>query len=211
MFLTILWITLALIVSNIAAQPKTVYSGVTPSNAHWQSEGAGSVSLQIDTRLGLTSTPTYLCRITSRFSSLTSTSTLLLGGEDPFDPLANVTGACTAKNPTAHGFKVRLRYADGVNKNMTVSKAADFRVHWIAVTNKHPGLGDVVTPLEAQAELIKQMINEEPQVVVKGLLGTEYYAMKRNQPKPIPPKPKNSTSTDTGATKNNTSEEKMTE
>lgn len=192
---------LALALAGLACQAqKTVYSGVTPSNAHWESEGTNSVSLKIDTRLGLTSTPTYLCRVTSRFSSVS------FQFEEAFDPLTNVTGACTPRSATADGFKVRLRYVDGSSKNMTVARASDFRINWVAVTNKHAGMADKKAGMESQAELIKQLVNEEP-LVVKGLLGQEYYAMQRNQPKPKPkpaPKAPTTNATNANATTDNT-------
>ena len=154
---------------------QTLFSGVTPSNANWQAEGVGTVSLDIQTRLSLTSTPTYLCRVVHRFSASTTTFS-------EYDPLTNVTGACTPRNPTAHGFKVRLRYAD--SRNLTVTKASDWRVMWVAATNKHPGMNAYKpSSIEAQAELLKQFIEEEPSLV-KGLLGSEYFPMERNIPKP---------------------------
>ncbi|KAH9261498.1 hypothetical protein BASA81_000154 [Batrachochytrium salamandrivorans] len=195
---------LLLVLAALACQAqKTVYSGVTPSNAHWESEGTNSVSLKIDTRLGLTSTPTYLCRVTSRFSSVS------FQFEDAFDPLANVTGACTPRSATADGFKVRLRYLDGSSKNMTVSRASDFRINWIAVTNKHSGMADKKPGMESQAELIKQLMNEEP-LVVKGLLGQEYYPMQRNQfkPKPKPASSSSKSQNTTNTTTDNTTSTK---
>ncbi len=81
-----------------------------------------------------------------------------------------MTGACTPRSPSAQGFKVRIRYTDG--RNMTLGRISDFRVLWIAATNKHAGLGDFPSSsVAAQAELLRQLIHEEPQVV-KGLLGT---------------------------------------
>lgn len=190
-----------------SADIKHIFSGVTPSNANWQSEGANTVSLTIDTRLGLTSTPTYLCRITSRYSSISKVSLFGSMEEDAFDPLANVTGNCTPRKPTAQGFKVRLRYAEGSNRNMTVAKASDFKVHWVAATNKFGNLGSKEFELERQAELIKQLIYEEP-VMVKALLGLDYVAMQRNQPKPTPAsKPTSSSKAKKNSTTTTTTEE----
>jgi len=167
---------LLLLVVVDAQKPQTLFSGVTPSNAGWQADGIGSVSLEVQTRLQLTSVPSYLCRIVHRFSA--STTSFF-----DFDPLSNVTGACTARNPTTTGFKVRLRYAD--DRNLTVAKVSDWRVLWIAATNKHPGT-DKPASIEAQAELMKQLIEEDP-LVVRGLLGPEYMPMQSALPKPKPP------------------------
>lgn len=164
---------LGVLPSNAQKQkPQTLFFGSTANNAPWQADGAGSVSLDVQTRLDLTSVPTYLCRVVHRFSA--SSFSFF-----DFDPLTNVTGACTPRNPTASGFKVRLRYAD--DRNLTVAKVSDWRVIWIAATNKHPGT-EKPSSVEAQAELIKQLINEEP-VVVKGLLGSEYMPMLSQLPK----------------------------
>jgi len=165
-------------------KPQTLFSGATGSNAGWKADGAGSVSLEVQTRLQLTSVPTYLCRIVHRFSA---TSTFF-----DFDPLTNVTGACTPRNPTTSGFKVRLKYAD--DRNLTVAKVSDWRVLWIATTNKHPGT-DKPASIEAQAELIKQLIEEDSQVV-KGLLGPEYMPMLSQLPKPKPPQQKANSTND---------------
>lgn len=159
-----------------AAPIQTLFSGSTANNAPWQAQGQGSVSLEIQTRLQLTSVPTYLCRIVHRFSA--SSNSFF-----DFDPLTNVTGSCTPKNPTANGFKVRLRYSD--DRNLTVSKVSDWRVLWVAATNKHPG-AEKPSSIEATANLIKQLINEEPSIV-KGLLGSEYMPMLSMLPKPKPP------------------------
>lgn len=196
LFLLLVAAVISSLTLGVNAQ-KTVYSGVTPANAQWENDGNNAVSLRIETRLGLTSAPTYLCRVTSRFSSVT------FSFEDTFDPLNNVTGACVPRSATADGFTVRLRYAEGSNKNMTVSRASDFRIHWIAVTNKHVGMADKAPGVNAQAELIKQLINEDP-LIVKGLLGVEYYAMERNQPKPKPKPASNNNNSTTGAAKNDT-------
>jgi hypothetical protein len=171
----LLLVLLVVLVAN-AAPIQTLFSGSTANNAPWQAEGQGSVSLDVQTRLSLTSVPTYLCRIVHRFSA--SSNSFF-----DFDPLTNVTGACTPRNPTANGFKVRLRYSD--DRNLTVSKVSDWRVLWIAATNKHPG-AEKPSSIEATANLIKQLINEE-QAVVKGLLGSEYMPMLSNLPKPKPP------------------------
>jgi hypothetical protein len=170
-------ITLACVLCFVDAQKsQTLYSGATGSNAGWQVDGAGSVSVEVQTRLQLTSVPTYLCRVVHRFSAATASFF-------DFDPMTNVTGACTPRNPTTSGFKVRLRYSDG--RNMTVVKVSEWRVLWIATTNKHPGT-EKAASIEAQAELIKQLIDEEP-LVVKGLLGSEYMPMLSQLPKPKPP------------------------
>ncbi len=51
-------------------KPGHVYSGATTSNLPWVSDGAGSLAVEVNTRLQLTSVPTYLCRIVHRFSAM---------------------------------------------------------------------------------------------------------------------------------------------
>jgi len=97
---------------------------------------------------------------------------------------------------------------------MTVStaKIQDWRVSWVAVTNRHPGLLDK-TPFEQRVVLFKQFVEEDPQLIRAfrfkyrrgttltppparpGLfLGQDYFPMLRNHPKPLPPvKPVNAT------------------
>ena len=160
-----------------ATAEQTLFSGATAMSTPWQSESDRSIFVDISfDHLGLSSPPAVISRILHR------------GGVDMLDPIANVTGFFTPRKISKAGFRLRLKYADGDARNLTTTtaKIADWRVGWVAATNRHPGLMDK-TPFELRVELFKQFVNEDP-ALIRAFLGQDYYPMLRNHPKPLPPK-----------------------
>jgi hypothetical protein len=164
--------------ATAAPQEQTLYAGSTPmGSTNWVSESSNSIFVDVNfDHLGLTAPPAVLTRLMHR------------GSVEFMDPIANVTGFFSPRKVTKSGFRLRLKFAEGDGRNMsaTTAKIGDWRVAWVAATNRHPGLLDK-TPFEQRVVLFTQFVDEDP-ALIRLFMGQDYYPMLRNHPKPLPPK-----------------------
>mmetsp|Transcript_15531 Transcript_15531/g.27588 ORF Transcript_15531/g.27588 Transcript_15531/m.27588 type:complete len:271 (-) Transcript_15531:91-903(-) len=182
----------------------TIFFGATPSGStEWKSDSAGSISTFIDTsHLKFDRVPRYICTVTmeTRKAGFPVNATVDMM-HDSY-ALVNVTGKTTVVNPTAAGFKVRLRYDPSLDKNLTagVARLGSWRVRWVALTdsnslveaaredviNEKYELGIDEKPVGQSLAYVKALeaLVKEDEKMVKALIGTDFEKVLSKRPTP---------------------------
>ena len=154
-------------------------------------DSLGSIYTEVSTKsLNLMMPPAYLVSVAMDPPPSLSSLGLKGGGNvdlssylNKIDSAQNLTGQHIPRNAANDGFKIRLSYAEGDSRNLTVetARAGKWRVRWVAATDDHPDLKGK-SGLSANIALLGLLVKEEPEVV-KGILSTEYQVTKEEHDK----------------------------